>query len=156
MSWPELKLAAVEDTVSYVICMDAGWIADDASVGMLAYPDICQLECGNPIIYTCWEWGSESEPPGWDVMSTADCCGDAYVYYAPFNGAFLASVELRKPYARHLGGSNLGFLDGHASWIASERILNMKKENELAGVDAWGPTSDCGFGDSYPGVPTIY
>ncbi len=152
MWWPELKLAAVEDTVSYVICMDAGWIADDASVGMLGYPDICALECGNSMCNTT----------DWEIASDPSCCGDQVYFYAPNDGAFLANVELRKPYSRHLGGSNLGFLDGHASWINSERIINMKREGDLEGVDPWGPVSDavCDVGvtfhDLYPDIPTIW
>jgi prepilin-type processing-associated H-X9-DG protein len=30
---------------------------------------------------------------------------------------------VRKQFARHLGGTNLGFADGHASWFDSERLL---------------------------------
>jgi prepilin-type processing-associated H-X9-DG protein len=34
-------------------------------------------------------------------------------------------AQYRKDHAksRHLGGSNLGFCDGHAKWMASEAIL---------------------------------
>jgi prepilin-type processing-associated H-X9-DG protein len=32
------------------------------------------------------------------------------------NGSFLTNPDLRKPYTRHLGGINLGFLDGHVEW----------------------------------------
>ena len=31
---------------------------------------------------------------------------------------------MRKPYSRHLGGVNIGFLDGHAAWFKAEFILN--------------------------------
>jgi prepilin-type processing-associated H-X9-DG protein len=43
--------------------------------------------------------------------------------YAPNNGAFLRDPSLRNPYSRHLGGVNLGFLDGHAAWWHSERLI---------------------------------
>jgi prepilin-type processing-associated H-X9-DG protein len=150
-------MAAVQDAVKYVICEDAGWICDDVDIGMLGYPDICGLSCGNSVC--SWSGG----PDGWDVMSDPSCCGDAAYFQAPFNGAFLANPELRKPYARHLGGVNIGFLDGHASWFNSDLVLKKRQDNELVGVDPWGPTSDCINTDTgnlwsqdYPNVPTIY
>jgi prepilin-type N-terminal cleavage/methylation domain-containing protein/prepilin-type processing-associated H-X9-DG protein len=37
---------------------------------------------------------------------------------------FWDDVELRKHYARHMGGSNMGFADGHGAWFMSEAIMN--------------------------------
>ncbi len=34
----------------------------------------------------------------------------------------------------HLGGNNLGFLDGHAAWISSEQIIDMAYEGDLDGL----------------------
>jgi len=36
---------------------------------------------------------------------------------------------------------NLGFLDGHASWINSEGLIAKFAEGEFEGVSAWGPTA---------------
>ena len=30
---------------------------------------------------------------------------------------------MRKPFARHLGGNNLGFADGHAKWMAADAMI---------------------------------
>ena len=38
---------------------------------------------------------------------------------------------------RHLGGSNLGFLDGHAAWLPAQRILNMGRDGDLTGLVLW-------------------
>ena len=123
-----LKLVEVQDSVKFICCGDAGVSAEDNNVGTAAYPDLCALECGN-----CAGWVD------WDICSSAADCG-LYIY-APNNGSFLRDPNLRKPFARHLGGVNLGFLDGHASWINSEGLIAKFAEGEFEGVSAWGPTA---------------
>jgi len=125
-----LKLAAVQDPVKYNICGDSGVQVEMGGLGIVSYPDICALECGNG---TCG-WVD------WEIAGSADCCGsDEYLNYAPSNGSFITNPELRKPYSRHLGGVNEGYLDGHASWILSERIITLWNEGEIFGIDRWGP-----------------
>jgi len=51
---------------------------------------------------------------------------------------------------------NLGFLDGHASWMSSEALIAASSEGEYAGISEMWPNSTCGFLDEYPGVPTLY
>jgi len=150
------KLVEVQHTVAFPVCGDGGAKTDDMALGLLAYPDICALECGNPVC----GWGGDV---GWEVMASEDCCGPNYSLYPPWNGAFLADPNLRKPYARHLGGVNVGFLDGHATWLNSEKLVNMVREGDIEGVAHWGPVSDCVntetgnlFSQDYPGVPTIW
>ena len=57
----------------------------------------------------------------WELC--AEDAGECKNLYAPNNGAFLRNPSLRAPYSRHLGGVNLGFLDGHAAWWHSERLI---------------------------------
>lgn len=66
-------------------------------------------------------------------------------------------MSLRRPLARHLGGVNLGFLDGHAAWWNSERLLAKFSEGrgspqEMMGMATYGPTSWC----TPPGTLTLY
>jgi len=136
------KLASVENPVGLAVCGDGGALVDMMAVGLTAYPDICAAECGN-----CG-WG-----PDWEASSDPDCCGDDYQFYAP--GNFIAEPSFRKAYARHLGGVNLGFADGHASWISSERLPLAVSENDIrfdpwGSVDFWGPYNGmwCGGGFS--------
>jgi prepilin-type N-terminal cleavage/methylation domain-containing protein/prepilin-type processing-associated H-X9-DG protein len=135
-----LKMVEVNDPVNYVCCGDAGVSSEDNNVGTAAYPDLCALECGN-----CAGWVD------WDICTWAEDCG-LYVY-APNNGSFLRNVELRKPYSRHLGGVNLGFLDGHAEWINSEALIAQVADGELFGLWSWGPTTTGGWGPNC-GMPT--
>ncbi len=137
---PGLKLAAVKDPVNHVICGDAGAWMDWMSPGLLAYPDICVLECGN-----CWGWvdweayDAAGGPPYSGCEALSDGC---WYVFAPNNGAFIKDPSLRRKYARHLGGVNAGFLDGHASWLQSERIIAMMNENGdgYLGLYTWGPS----------------
>jgi prepilin-type processing-associated H-X9-DG protein len=134
----ELKLVQVEDPVNFVICGDMGVQTDNSSWGMIAYSDLCCLECS-----TACGWAD------WDLCTWATDCG--LYYTAPNNGSFLKNPELRKPFARHLGGANMGFLDGHATWMNSTMIVTKGAEGDLAGTDFWGPTSlDPWTEDCYP------
>jgi prepilin-type processing-associated H-X9-DG protein len=62
--------------------------------------------------------------------------------------AKLRDKELMKPGMRHLGGSNIGFADGHAAWWNADRLLDRWAEEarpgmSAMGLDAWGPMSWC-------------
>jgi len=67
----------------------------------------------------------------WETCAADLASGCSPIFAPP---AFLIDPNLRKPYARHLGGTNMGFLDGHASWWNSEKLL--------AAVAAEGPMQD--------------
>jgi len=140
------KLGSVNDPVRFPICGDGG-IKDDAmGLGVTMYPDICNLECSYGCGWADWEQAF-STCAAW----AAECAENT----APNDGSFLAEPELRKPYTRHLGGVNLGYLDGHAAWINAEAGINRVKEGDFEGFYAWGPTSD-NLPGCYGDGPTIY
>jgi prepilin-type N-terminal cleavage/methylation domain-containing protein/prepilin-type processing-associated H-X9-DG protein len=136
------KLVAIEDPVNTIVCADAGASTDDFGVETLAYPDICQLGCSNPCCSSA----------DWEIASDPSCCGDSVYRYAPNNGSFIANAELRKQYARHLGGVNIGFADGHASWLNSQQVLVKYVEGDITcpeGLDPWGPTTEDDWSGGY-------
>jgi len=139
-----LKLVEVEDPVRYVIAGDSSAESSTMNAGNVAYPDICVLGCANEIC------GSVD----WEVASDPECCGDEAYLYADM--AFLGNPELYKRYSRHLGGVNLGFLDGHAGWMNSQSVVTAVAEGDLAGVGEVWPNSTCEFDEDNPGVPTLY
>ncbi len=164
---PELKLAAVQDTVSHVICSDGGSWPELLSPGLVAYPDVCELECGN-----CWGWAdweaclNNYVDPGCDPTTfTAPAWKNGY---SEMDGAFLKDPNLRKPFARHLGGVNIGFLDGHASWMNSEGFLSKWKEevnfnspgssseSTAMGLTNWGPEDVEGICAENYGAVTLF
>jgi len=151
----DTKLVAVQDPVAHIIAADGGSQVKVIQCALVAYPDICGLQCGN----SACGWAD------WEVCAGYDWDPGSCGLYdtAPMNGSFLRNVDLRKPRARHLGGVNLGFLDGHAAWMTSELVLNKLRDEELTGASSWGPVSNCPhwsgdgtFLEVYPDVPTIY
>jgi prepilin-type N-terminal cleavage/methylation domain-containing protein/prepilin-type processing-associated H-X9-DG protein len=140
----ELKLVEVQDPVRFVIVADSSAESSTLNAANAAYPDICALGCANEIC-------SEVE---WEVSSDPECCGDEYQLWAEMD--WLGDPERYRQYSRHLGGVNLGFLDGHAGWINSQLLVTAVAEDDLAGVGGVWPNSTCGFADDYPGVPTLY
>ncbi len=100
----DLKLASVEDPVKYVVVADGGSQTEMTSVQTMAFPDVCAAGCS---IVVCWEdpdYNAEAEFP-----------------YLP--DEVKSDMQQMKAYARHLGGSNVGFLDGHARWHSVGDIL---------------------------------
>ncbi|NIQ99884.1 MAG: hypothetical protein GTN78_06735, partial [Gemmatimonadales bacterium] len=54
---PEVTLAEVPDASAFVIIGDGGVVVGDMSVGTLAYPEICCLECSGTCVWVDWECG---------------------------------------------------------------------------------------------------
>jgi prepilin-type processing-associated H-X9-DG protein len=147
------KLVSVDDPVNYVICGDAGPEQGRMTPGNTAYPDVCMLNCAicDAVFYDdWWTWDDCGEwlEPG---------CTPVFAY-----PEMVADSSLRKPFVRHLGGVNLGFLDGHAAWWNSERLLakiSEGKGHDMMGLSyaQWsGPASWCvveGTGEQWP---TLY
>jgi prepilin-type processing-associated H-X9-DG protein len=102
------------------------------TIGAVAYPDLCGIECANT-------WGSTD----WEMAASGEC-DDSLMFpgcwqvWAPSGDSHVANVSLRKPYARHLGGVNLGFLDGHAAWMNSEALLAKWSEEAVRRSSAGG------------------
>jgi prepilin-type N-terminal cleavage/methylation domain-containing protein/prepilin-type processing-associated H-X9-DG protein len=136
-----LSTSQMGDPSWYVACGDSGGRTDRMDPALLAYPDVCILACASP---NCWQ-------ADWDNCSwTRDC------------GARLETKKDKeglKRFARHMGGSNVGFMDGHARWFAAQAILNASPrwacgcwggglvEGQLKGF------SDLGFPTSAAGKP---
>lgn len=83
-----------------------------------AFPDMCFVAC-----LGCFGSGYYGTTYGMIGADWANCpwsqeCGANVSMQGPDMVA-----NLVKRAARHLGGSNLGFLDGHAAWMAARAIL---------------------------------
>jgi prepilin-type N-terminal cleavage/methylation domain-containing protein/prepilin-type processing-associated H-X9-DG protein len=129
----EMKLSAVDDTVHFYICGDAGAQTANYSIALAAYPDICCLECSG----LAWT-------PDWELCAadmTAGGCYECMLLHGNGDGSMIRDPELRKPYSRHLGGVNAGFLDGHAKWYPSQALLNAWVAGEVTGLSNWAPTA---------------
>jgi prepilin-type N-terminal cleavage/methylation domain-containing protein/prepilin-type processing-associated H-X9-DG protein len=101
-----LKTSQIEDVASYVACGDTGGNPSYFQPSQLAYPDLCILGCPN----------DECTFADWDN------CG-SWIQNCAATEEMITNLQARKSFARHLGGSNLGFMDGHAKWMSAEAIL---------------------------------
>jgi prepilin-type N-terminal cleavage/methylation domain-containing protein/prepilin-type processing-associated H-X9-DG protein len=154
----EMNTSAIDDPAKFVVVGDGGPWMEDMSPGLLAYPDICEMECGN-----CWGWA--------DWANCSSYC-DQITSVAPIDGSVLRDPNLRKQYSRHLGGTNVGFMDGHAKWYSSEGLVaafadEARKNGSYhtwagaMGLWMWGPWQDCCYGcgtnfGQASGQPTLW
>jgi len=111
------------DVSRLVVCGDAGIDYDSNYTDAYAYPDISRWkQAANVDCESGWAKGN---------CSTSDDCGNASVAAtcSPLamcfggDGRISLDASYRKQFARHLGGDNLGFADGHAEWMSADRIL---------------------------------
>jgi prepilin-type N-terminal cleavage/methylation domain-containing protein/prepilin-type processing-associated H-X9-DG protein len=102
----DLKSSSINDVAKRVVCADAGYDMEFYRTSRFAYPDRYGVE------KAACRFGSE-----W----TCDDCHDC----GAWNPLFQMDTQYRKEnsFARHLGGSNIGFADGHAKWMSSEQIM---------------------------------
>jgi prepilin-type processing-associated H-X9-DG protein len=128
----ELKMASVGDAARYVICADGGGLVDFCGPGTLAYPDLCCAECSGVNWYG-WAWPTVVD--GVTTCPSGADCPECWAMHGSLE--WIRSPDRRRASARHLGGSNMGFLDGHAQWADAQRILTMIGEEELDGSEPW-------------------
>jgi len=135
---PDYRL---EDSAWFVVVADGGGSLGGFCAGTLAYPDLCHLECAsaNPSDLSHWQ-------ADWENCPWSRRCGAI--------AEMKLNVNLRRLYARHQGGVNIGFLDGHARWFDSEEVLAQAptfanpQRGELRGIEPWGPTKDMPWDES--------
>ncbi len=108
-----LKTAQISDAASFVVCGDTGGHAEINVPTRLAYPDMCRVKCGTNAPGCC---GAD-----WVNCSWSIACGVPWQDKVSF--WFDPTVVDSLHATRHLGGSNIGYADGHAGWMNSQAIL---------------------------------
>jgi prepilin-type N-terminal cleavage/methylation domain-containing protein/prepilin-type processing-associated H-X9-DG protein len=144
-----MKVSAVDDSSALAVVADAGTDLQRMGVWWNAYPDTCQLACMQP---ACCQYSDGGYQPRAGDQSP------------PNSGIAVSDASYRKShYARHLGGSNVGFADGHAKWWDAEaycQAVMADKRGERSGISSLnmvicGPNSLCGFAAS-SGIKMFY
>jgi len=102
----EVKTSQIDDVSHLIVCADSS-LPEYWSLGLVVFPDDCYTVCG-------------SEDEG--------CCNSGSDEYAGAIPAYLkhrlyTDGTIASAHSRHMGGSNLGFADGHASWMKGQAIL---------------------------------
>jgi prepilin-type N-terminal cleavage/methylation domain-containing protein/prepilin-type processing-associated H-X9-DG protein len=116
----DMKTSQMEDVTKQLVCGDGGTDLEPNWTSALAFPDY------NKCDHLLQQCGNAS-----GNCSTSSSCGNPTVaaQCSPLSmcfggdGKFATDVSERKKHTRHMGGSNMGFADGHAAWWDSERIL---------------------------------
>ncbi|MFB3883368.1 MAG: prepilin-type N-terminal cleavage/methylation domain-containing protein [Armatimonadota bacterium] len=146
-NYEDRKLASFQDAASVPIAADSGPQCSWLGAAGIAYPDICCAECAGVKEIA---WGGSADSPcqgsdGWCAVNDPDC----YAVHAHYS--FAADPAVKRSYTRHLGGSNIGFADGHAAWMSAQNIVAKVDDEGFEGV-GWicpttnpvGYTNDCG------------
>jgi len=122
------KLGEFHDLSRTVVAGDSGISLEDTNskTSQFAYPDYTRFDFLALAGATGCSGGSagncSSEPDNCGNAAVAATCSPLSVCYGG-DGKFTFDPTERKKHARHLGGSNLGFADGHAAWMPAETIL---------------------------------
>jgi prepilin-type N-terminal cleavage/methylation domain-containing protein/prepilin-type processing-associated H-X9-DG protein len=106
----DTKMSSVNDPSRYVATGEGFQGATLQRGNTLAYGDLCGI--GH------WYWECADQPSS-SCPWTYDCQLNGHDEYV----RFWSEASFRRQHAPHLGGVNLGFLDGHAKWWDSEAIL---------------------------------
>jgi prepilin-type N-terminal cleavage/methylation domain-containing protein/prepilin-type processing-associated H-X9-DG protein len=145
------SISVVNDAAKHVVVNDACNVPWWGMVEQMAFPDICRAGWGHAVDYGC---GAQWENCSWTVD-----CGLSLAIMEKF----WTDASFRKQYARHLGGSNIGFLDGHAAWMAADAIIaaagSHKNPNPYAvlimGSGAAAPPSTTATGAGAPSLEGV-
>lgn len=92
------KQNTINDPSSWIVCGDACMATDIREPLWLTYT-LCSIDCG------------VQDPTEW------------YSYTEEEHADFWMDKNQWKPWTRHMGGSNVGFADGHAAWWNSQALL---------------------------------
>ncbi len=107
--YPELKMAAIDDPVWFVVAGDAMMYAGQVSTA------------DNSLFFgVC---GANYYSPLDSCAMNGDCPGTEWCGLSDDQIALWADPSFRSKYTRHLGGSNVGFADGHAAWWHADAFL---------------------------------
>ncbi len=111
----EKKTGQINDPAKYLVVAERGVKPKWWRIEQIAYPELCRIV-----------WGEIASDPGGDCSLKDDCRADyegvCGIYYGNID-KFWTDPSMRKQYARHLGGNNLGFADGHAVWMDADAML---------------------------------
>ena len=109
----DLKTSQIDDPSWFVVCADAGAQEEIWMASLVAFPEACRTGCGPyPASAGCCS-------ADWVNCSDSQSCGVDWTQ----KNTFFRDPQLWKPWTRHMGGSNIGFADGHAAWTSAGSIV---------------------------------
>jgi len=114
--------AQINDPARYPTVTDNGQSPYPWNLKTIAWPDhsLCGL---------CMCNGKLADSTCCDGDGSASCPGLTHAQKLQF----VKDASFRNSMTRHMGGSNMGFVDGHARWVASEALLSGVPPNNTSG-----------------------
>jgi prepilin-type N-terminal cleavage/methylation domain-containing protein/prepilin-type processing-associated H-X9-DG protein len=124
------KLVSFQDVARVPVVADGGGRPNWMSIPNIAYPDICCAECSG-VKEIAWG-GTPDDPCQVMGLEAGWCEPQCYEVHAHYDWA--TDPDKQRASARHLGGTNIGWADGHASWVHAQRLIAMSDEQEIEGI----------------------
>jgi len=151
---------SIQDVSRYIAIADSGIEQQGWNLWSIAWPDvrICGLSYGSDGVSACGTDPGCCQTADPDNCAGTGACGMTY----DMKLAWYTDVQLRKSRTRHMGGVNLGFVDGHAKWYSSEYIATHCRRSRTRPWRATAPagpaTASCRLGrgdscDRFGGAP---
>jgi prepilin-type N-terminal cleavage/methylation domain-containing protein/prepilin-type processing-associated H-X9-DG protein len=112
----DLKMSQIDDVTKRVVVGDGGIDLEPWRTSGFSYPDYSRFD---QLLVGC---GGNCSTEDCGNASVAETCSPLSLCFGG-DGKFGLDTNYRKTFARHMGGSNLGFADGHAGWFDAEKIL---------------------------------
>jgi prepilin-type processing-associated H-X9-DG protein len=148
------KMVEFNDVAHVPVVADGGLKAGFVSPATMAYPDICCPECAGVAGAGAWSWITTGCPDG-------TYCPECSNLHAPVLFFNESPDAWKRAGERHLGGSNIGWADGHATWVPAQRLCAMTDDGEVEGVglicdgtSVEGYRANCG--DPLPGMEFLF
>jgi prepilin-type N-terminal cleavage/methylation domain-containing protein/prepilin-type processing-associated H-X9-DG protein len=113
----DLSLSAIPDPSKYLVIAERGIDNTYDRVEKIAYPEVCRITWGRVVYGECVGSGDPPQDITQDEINQ-----------------FWGDPTWRATYARHLGGNNIGFADGHAKWFNSQALIGYADDQENAPV----------------------
>jgi prepilin-type N-terminal cleavage/methylation domain-containing protein/prepilin-type processing-associated H-X9-DG protein len=126
------SVSSVQDMAKLILVADQPDPVDWLSIPRIAYPDICCAECSG-LSLVMWGWPDPNGCPD------GSWCPECVPLHA--NDTWARDTNLQKTSTRHLGGSNIGFGDGHAKWYSARALLAASDQGLVEGVGYVCPSS---------------
>jgi len=127
----DTKLANYSDAVNLMVAADCPPPQDWLAIPRIAYANVCCADCAGA------QWGSgctqsdDGPPVAYcsDDAALIDCWNNIHVHRT-----WARDPKRKSASARHLGGTNIGFADGHAAWWSAQALLAAADEARFEGV----------------------
>jgi prepilin-type processing-associated H-X9-DG protein len=126
----EKKTAEIDDPTRYIVVAERGLHPAWWNIDQIAYPELCRSR------FACAKKSADAGcftcAAQWEKCPQSVACG---IDWHDID-RFWTDASMRSSYARHLGGNNLGFADGHAAWWPADAMIAAanKQPQELEGI----------------------